>query len=341
MAVQTYPAKVLLFIAEEQPIVDAGYDVIAIERRKKPTDAFTEITKAATRLPIVVGTYNYFYLDEESEPGWEYRAVLLDDAAVLPPVPQPPTTPVDARYEYVCTIQELKDIYLYGLDDALSNDAGVPIPDYVYAHYIRSAIAKFEQKTSTRVTPTYFEEHHDYFQEDAETFYSFWTDEFPVIQVQSIELTLPGATAQAFPEEWLRLEKLPGQIHMIPGPGPTPFTGLRNRLISGLRSNKFLPQAFLIKYFAGFGPGELPANIKNIIGLEASYGPLNIGGDLLGGAGIASQTISLDGLSTTFNTTSSSTSAGFGARIIQYTKELKDQYPEVTRYFKGLRMRVV
>lgn len=338
---QTYPAKVLLFVPDEQSLLDAGYDRIAVERRKHPSYAWAEITDSSTELRIEVGTYNYFYLDEEAEPGWQYRPVLRDSSAVAADTPQSVVAPIDASYEYVLTIQELKDLYLFGLGDALSNDQGIPIPDYAYAHYIKAAISRFEQKTSVRVMPKFFEEYHDFFEEDAATFFSMFLDEYPVIQVDKIELTLPGSSPQSFPSDWLRLEKLAGQIHMIPGSGEAPWVGLRNRMVRGARSDKFIPQAFKVSYFAGFAPGEIPDNIKDIIGKQASFGPLNIGGDLLGGAGIASQTISLDGLSTTFNTTSSATNAGFGARITQYTKELKEAYPDIIRYFKGLRMKVL
>jgi hypothetical protein len=37
---------------------------------------------------------------------------------------------------------------------------------------------------------------------------------------------------------------------------------------------------------------------------------------------------------------SSATNAGFGARLTQYQKELKEVVPKLTQYYKGLRMRV-
>lgn len=64
-----------------------------------------------------------------------------------------------------------------------------------------------------------------------------------------------------------------------------------------------------------------PLIIKAIL-LIASMLPLNIAGDLIAGAGVASQSLSIDGLSQSINTTASATSAGYGARIIQYSKEL-------------------
>jgi hypothetical protein len=51
--------------------------------------------------------------------------------------------------------------------------------------------------------------------------------------------------------------------------------------------------------------------------------PLNIAGDLLLGAGIASQSISIDGLSQSVASTASATSAGYGARLINFNNELK------------------
>jgi hypothetical protein len=51
--------------------------------------------------------------------------------------------------------------------------------------------------------------------------------------------------------------------------------------------------------------------------------PLNVAGDLLLGAGIASQSISIDGLSQAVASTASATSAGYGARLINFNTELK------------------
>jgi len=349
--VQTYPAKIFIFIPDPKSLIDAGYDTVRLERRKKTTLSFAPVTKP-TPITIQLGVYNYFFLDELAEKSWEYEPVLQNSATPGTPVDVRfgITPAVDATFEKIMTVNELKDIYLYGLGDALSNDQGVPLPDRVYAHYIQSAIAKFEQKVSLRVCPQRFVEKHDWIREDAETFMFFLTDEFPIINDESdpatlpvVELVVPGQDPQAFPTSWLQVQEDFGQLHLLPDTSSgIVFSGSRAAgMLRGFRSSKFIPNAFRITYFAGFGANNpLPQNIKDVIGKEASFGPLNIGGDLLGGAGIASQSISLDGLSQSFNTTSSATNAGFGARIIQYTKELKDQYPELIRYYKGLRFRV-
>ena len=65
-------------------------------------------------------------------------------------------------------------------------------------------------------------------------------------------------------------------------------------------------------------------DLINLTGKLATFGPLGIAGDLILGAGIAAQSIGVDGLSQSISSTSSATNAGYGARIIQYQKEIAE-----------------
>lgn len=66
----------------------------------------------------------------------------------------------------------------------------------------------------------------------------------------------------------------------------------------------------------------IPSLILHAAGMYASMHILNVAGDIVVGAGLQSQSTGVDGLSQSFATTNSSTNAGFGARIIQYKKDL-------------------
>lgn len=66
----------------------------------------------------------------------------------------------------------------------------------------------------------------------------------------------------------------------------------------------------------------VPHQLIQVIGYKAALIPLDTAGDLIAGAGIASKSISLDGLSMNVNTTSSATNAGYGARVLQFEREL-------------------
>jgi hypothetical protein len=103
----------------------------------------------------------------------------------------------------------------------------------------------------------------------------------------------------------------------------------------------YLPQLFHFDYTAGFEDGKVPRNIIELIGMAASFGPFNLFGDLIAGAGIASKSISMDGLSQSINTTSSATNSGYGARLGLYGKHIKEQLPNLRRYYQGIRMTVL
>lgn len=329
----TFPAKVLLWHPKPADLIALGYTEVQINRRDGRTDAWVEATTVDTRIPLSATTYNYFFFEACAKPSYEYQAVTV--GAGQTDIEYGPIKALDTSFEAILTIQELKDRYLFGLEGALSDDSGVPLPDSVYAHYIRAAIARFEQKTNLRVLPKYFEEYHDWYEDYVRQFFGFWSNEYPIRQICTVEQLEPRSSPRVFPESWWRYEADSGEIHLLADANAALVP--LNTLVSYKR---YIPQAFKITYFAGFPPNEIPQNLIDMIGKEASMGPLNIGGDLLGGAGIASQSISLDGLSTTFNTTSSATNAGFGARLIQYTKENKESYADVKAYYRNLRMRI-
>jgi hypothetical protein len=72
------------------------------------------------------------------------------------------------------------------------------------------------------------------------------------------------------------------------------------------------------------------------IGIMAAISPLDIAGDLIAGAGIGSFSVGVDGLSQSIATTASATSAGYGARIISYQKQLKDTMAALKAKYRSM-----
>lgn len=70
-----------------------------------------------------------------------------------------------------------------------------------------------------------------------------------------------------------------------------------------------------------FTASSVPADIRQLVLILASMLPLAVAGDLIAGAGIASISTSMDGLSQSINTTSSATNSGYGARILELRKQ--------------------
>lgn len=89
------------------------------------------------------------------------------------------------------------------------------------------------------------------------------------------------------------------------------------------------PPAWAVPY--EWRMSRVPADLRHWIGMRASMDALNIAGDLIGGAGIASSSVGVDGFSQSVNTTSSPENGGFSARIKEYEREL----PILTTALKG------
>ena len=71
------------------------------------------------------------------------------------------------------------------------------------------------------------------------------------------------------------------------------------------------------------------------IGKTAAINIFHIAGDLILGAGIASFSLGVDGLSQSISSTSSATNAGYGARILGYQDDIKKMMPILQAKYGG------
>lgn len=78
--------------------------------------------------------------------------------------------------------------------------------------------------------------------------------------------------------------------------------------------------------------------LVDFVGLVASLLPLDTAGDLIIGAGISSQSLSMDGLSQSISTTSGVENSGYGARAVQYGKRIEKITKTLTRHYRPVSM---
>lgn len=243
------------------------------------------------------------------------------------------------------SVQELKDLYLFGVD--LTNDDGDPYPESMFEHYIRSAQDWFQtQIPGLLLLETEIKnERHDYYMNDymAYNFIKlFWSH---VNDVSEVSIQFPLATqVLRFDPSWYRVEAVGSQVQLVPTQGTFSSILLSqggNFLPLFYQGISNVPYIFSVTYKAGFQRGKIPPNIKNVLGMYAAIGPLNIAGDLIAGAGIASKSLSLDGLSQSISTTASATNAGYGSRIIQYRKDIEEAMKSMKEYYLGINMQVI
>lgn len=81
--------------------------------------------------------------------------------------------------------------------------------------------------------------------------------------------------------------------------------------------------------------------LLDIIGLTASLPILDTAGDLIIGAGISNQSISIDGLSQSIGTTSGVENSGYGARATQYRKRIEELDHAIRRRYRRVNMAIV
>jgi hypothetical protein len=78
----------------------------------------------------------------------------------------------------------------------------------------------------------------------------------------------------------------------------------------------------------------MPSVLVKCILYVAAMLPLDTAGDLLLGAGIGQFSLAVDGLSQNIASTSSATSAGYGARILSYERQLKMALASLKKKYK-------
>lgn len=253
--------------------------------------------------------------------------------------------PAAIAQELVTTREELISDYLYGLD--LTDDNGVPYPDSMFETAIRYATAQVEAECDIVVMPTDYlgddAERHDYGVDYAQ--YAFLKlDHRPLIEVVSVKAVYPGNAYPIidFPKPWIQVhDKELGGVNLVPAAGSLAYFVGQQIPIVHFSGAQLFPDLFRVEYRAGFERGKVPANVKQLISLLACFNILNPAGDMLGGAGVASYSLSMGGLSQSISTTSSATNAGYGSRLIQYDKDMKRLYPAIRAKYHGTGLHVV
>lgn len=325
-------------------VIEAGFDRVLLERSTDNGLSWSESTNPDERPVLEEDKPDYIMYDRLGDASYLYRTRYIDTDDDTLSDASDSVAGSGLAIQSVLTVPQLKQRYLFGVD--LTDDAGNPLPDEVFQFYILSAIAWLEHELDINVLPTTYErELADYYRGDYQQFTIVQLENYPVLSIEEFAVEYPsGQNVIVFPDEWLRLDRHHGLLRVVPTAGTLSeiLIGQGGSFLPAIYNGMdHLPDLFAISYTAGFEDGELPFNLLDLIGKVASFGPFNIFGDLIAGAGIATVSLSIDGLSQSIGTTSSATNSGYGARLIQYQKEVKDWIPKLRRYYKGIRMTVM
>lgn len=245
---------------------------------------------------------------------------------------------------------EIMALYLYGIE--ISSTNGAKFSDEAYEYYVREAQKTVENWFSIKIIRQLITESSSYY-------WDSYCEQFPIITTKYIverPLSLVGLLKKIeqvrYPVEWLSYAKDPDKvggrrISIVPtGSGGLAanqdviLTGIVTQL--GIQRFQNIPDYWNFQYITGFDLDNLPWDLIGIIGKLATFGPLNIAGDMiLGSAGIASQSLSIDGLSQSISTTASATSSGYAARLLNYQKEIEETVKRIGGIYRGMQFEVL
>lgn len=230
--------------------------------------------------------------------------------------------------------------YMFGLK-IVDPDTKQELDDSVYEHLIDTKIPYAEQQLGIAILPRIIaNERHDYYANDFMHYNYIQTYERPILQVNSVEMMYNNQRLEKFPTSWLKVYTRTGEIEVNPAVivgdssvmnggeaymngtqaiSSAPLWGL-----PGIASTDVVPQALQYTYVAGMLPPtrrgitrdwEVPLDLVQLIAKYVLRELLEIWGDLIIGAGIAGESLSVDGISESTTTTQSAMYTGGAARI--------------------------
>lgn len=258
----------------------------------------------------------------------------------------------------VLTPDDIHYTYLWGVGFRASD--GTPFTDEQTKFFINASLKEIGRRLNITIKKTrvacepqrrQLEKDKDY--DEEESFYTFnWarvqrqgfiaTRKRPVSKVTKLDLISRTEKIRSYLDCYT-LDKTKGLIKFFNPPYRMNDTGRGIRsAVSPFRDGYFGGHLFYsIDYIAGYeSADDVPDDLREIIAKHCAVALLNIIGDGLI-SGFSSSSLSMDGLSESFSSTQSATSAYFGARIKVYEDEIEKYVKENKNKFGHLVMGAV
>lgn len=260
----------------------------------------------------------------------------------------------EGKWGTIVTPDDCRYTFLWGTDFKATN--GSMFTDEQIQWFIDAATAEMARqlnitiikkriKSMVTVEQKHLEKGVDY--DDEETPYDFsyrkiqrygmiQTKQRPILNVTRCTLINKGQNDDVDLLPSVVPDKKNGVIKFLKRPWKPSdtWTGI-NDAICRFGAETWNPHLFYaIDYDAGFETSdEVPQDLRHMIGKMAAISLLNVIGDGLM-SGFSSSSLSMDGVSESFSSTQSATSAYFGARIAVYQKEVQE-YIQANKYKFG------
>ena len=244
---------------------------------------------------------------------------------------------------------EMKVLYFYGID--IKSTDGTKFSDDVFEMHIRQAQAEIEGYFDIKIFPELVTEKQQFDKDNYENNFPFIQTNYHVNKAYACIGLLNQVEQIVFPEEWLltrsqnngkeigsrRISLVPTGTSGVSTSGEIILTGIVFQ--TGMLTFRNIPDYFTVQYLTGFK--KIEWDIFNLVGMLASIPVLSLAGDLALPAGVASQSVGIDGLSQSISSTASATSNAYAARVGMYLKTMKETVDRLKIKYTGLRFTVV
>jgi hypothetical protein len=232
-------------------------------------------------------------------------------------------------------------LYLYLTDIPIRGLGGEKMSDGAIEEKVASAMEQLESALSIRIPKQKVADRRDYIREEF-TSWGFVSTNFLVMRVLGLSGRIAETRFIDYPISWASIKPYSTEarnVYVVPA-GDSSTVSLTGFMFIGSvpmlsgRNHSFLPNYWRIEYVTGWD--KVPMDIQKSIGKLAAIDVLAILGDVAFGAGIASKSLGMDGLSQSINTTQSAENSLYSARIKQYANEVKDEMKHLKNRYAGI-----
>lgn len=266
-----------------------------------------------------------------------------------------PQITLTAKYKkntgLVISSSELTDLYFYGV--TIQSKDGSELADETIEFYIRTAQYEIENWLKIKFKCELVDDNGSYYRDDYRNGLPIIKTRYPVNEPLSLTGFYKKIEQINYPKSWLsahsnsdgyymkRMSIVPTSGDVVGTSQDVILTGITTSYYGTLGRYNTLPDYWHYQYVTGFSYKNFPYDIIQVVGQLSAIPLLAIAGDLILGAGIASQSLSIDGLSQSISTTSSATNSGYGSRIVEYRKSVDQSLKRIKNIYKGLSFTVL
>jgi hypothetical protein len=323
------------------PVSVLNYNRFKIYTDTSPTGTFTtEITAGGVSLDM--DQQEFYYRDSTGTSATWYKVTWVNSLTTQESDKSLSIPFQPSRYSCIDPVV-LRQDYLMGV--RLTDFYGNPLRDSTLLRHMYRNLAHMETYLGTVIyAQDIVGEHHDYYQQDYMSWGFLKVNKHPVISVTKLSIQFPeNQELIDFPLEWVQVDSVPGQINLIPTAGTVAGYLLMRSPVAPLMMARMenVPHIWRINYRAGFEYNAIPHDIEDILYKMSAVSILGILGDTVFGPGIASRSLSIDGLSQSVGTVASSVYNIFSARMNQFNQDIQTYLPQLKKRYQGIRMSVL